>query len=68
MCRQCRSYLAQLRNCILSLQLEVVRWINKAVKERLCLICNNGKVEDEEYFLFVIVISITVSTKIFITI
>ncbi len=52
MSRQCRSYLAQLRNGILPLQLEVGRWINKAVEEGLCLICNNGTVEDEEHFLF----------------
>ncbi len=50
--RQDRSYLAQLRNCILPLQLEVGRWINKAIEERICLICNNGTVEDEEHFLF----------------
>ncbi len=30
--------LAQVRNGILPLQLEVGRWINKAVEERLCLI------------------------------
>ncbi len=52
MSRQSRSYLAQLRNVILSLQLEVGRWMNKAIEERLCLICNNGTVEDEEHFLF----------------
>ncbi len=33
MSRQCRSYLAQLRNGILTLQLEVGRWINKAIEE-----------------------------------
>ncbi len=52
MSRQHRSYLAQLRSGILPLQLEVGRWINKAVEEQLCLICNNGIVEDEEHFLF----------------
>ncbi len=52
MSRQRISYLAQLRNHILPLQLEVGRWINKAIEERLCLICNNGTVEDEEHFLF----------------
>ncbi len=52
MSRQRRSYLAQLRNGILTLQLEVGRWINKAVEGRLCLICNNGTVEVEEYFIF----------------
>ncbi len=31
--------------------LEVGRWINTAIEERLCLICNNGTVEDEEHFL-----------------
>ncbi len=51
--RQRRSYLAHLRNGILPLQLEVGRWINKAVEEQLCLICNNGTVEEhKEYFLF----------------
>ncbi len=63
MSRQRRSYLAQLRNGILALQLEVGRWINKAVEEWLCLICNNGTVEDEEHFLLII-ISIMVSAKI----
>ncbi len=38
MSQQRRSYLAQLRNGILPLQLEVGRWINKAIEERLCLI------------------------------
>ncbi len=52
MSRQRRSYLAQLRNGILPLQLEECRWINKAIEEWLCLICNNGNVEDEEHFLF----------------
>ncbi len=47
MSRQCRSYLAQLRNEILPFQLELVRLINKAIEERLCLICNNVIVEDE---------------------
>ncbi len=50
--RQRRSYLSQLRNGIIPLQLEVGRCINKAVEERLCLICYNGTVEDEEHFLF----------------
>ncbi len=52
MSRQHRSYLPQLRNSILPWQLEVGRWTNIAVEERLCLICNNGTVEDEEHFLF----------------
>ncbi len=52
MSRQRRSYLAQLRNGILPLELEVGRWINKTIEERLCLFCNNGTVEYEENFLF----------------
>ncbi len=52
MSRQRRSYLAQLINGILPLQLKVGRWWNKAIEDRLCLICNNGTVEDEEHFLF----------------
>ncbi len=67
MSRQCRSYLAQLRNGILPLQLKVGRRINKAIEERLYLICNNGTAEDEEH-LFFIVISIMVSAKIVIII
>ncbi len=46
-----RSYLAQSRNVILPLQLEVGRCINKVVEERLFLICNNGT-STEEHFLF----------------
>ncbi len=38
MSRQHISCLAQLRNGILPLQLEVGRWTIKAVEERLCLI------------------------------
>ncbi len=49
MSRNHRSYLAQLRNGILPLQLEVGRWINKAVEERFFLICNNSTVEYEEH-------------------
>ncbi len=44
--------LQSLFHVVLPLQLEVGRWINKAIEERLCLICNNGPVEDEEHFLF----------------
>ncbi len=52
MSRQSRSYLPQLRNGILPLQLEVGRWINKTAEESFCLICNNGTVEDEEHLPF----------------
>ncbi len=52
MSRERRLYLAQLRNGILPLQLEVGRWTNKPVEERIYLICHNGTIEDEEHFLF----------------
>ncbi len=44
--------MAQLKNGIFPLQLEVGRWTNKAVEDRLCLICNNGTLGDDEYYLF----------------
>jgi hypothetical protein len=47
-----RSYLAQFRSDILPLQIEVGRWANKYVEERLCLTCNGGLVEDEKHFIF----------------
>ncbi len=47
-----RSYLAQFRSGILPLQIEVGRWANKNVEERLCLVCNEGLVEDEQHFIF----------------
>ncbi len=47
-----RSYLAQFRSGILPLQIEVGRWANKNVEERLCLVCNEGLVEDELHFIF----------------
>ncbi len=37
--------LQSLFHVVLPLQLEVGRWINKAIEERLCLICNNGTVK-----------------------
>ncbi len=30
----------------------VGRWANKNVEERLCLVCNEGLVEDEQHFIF----------------
>jgi hypothetical protein len=53
MSRQKRSYLAQFRCGILPLQLEVGRWSNKEEEERLCLVCKNGHVENENHFIFV---------------
>ncbi len=47
-----RSYLAQFRSGIPQLQIEVTKWANKNVEERLCLVCNEGLVEDEQHFIF----------------
>ncbi len=47
-----RSHLAQLRSGILPLQIEVEKWANKDVEERLCLVCYEGLVEDEQHFIF----------------
>ncbi len=46
------SYLAQFRSGILPLEIEVGRWANKNVEERLCLVCNEGLVKDELHFIF----------------
>ncbi len=50
--RKRRSHLAQFRSGILPLQIEVGRWANKNVEDRLCLVCNEGLVEDEQHFIF----------------
>ncbi len=47
-----RSYLAQVRSGILPTQIEVGRLANKNIEERLCLVCNEGLVEDEQHFIF----------------
>ena len=49
--RKRRSILAQLRCGILPLQLEVGRWHNKDECDRLCLLCDDGEVENEKHFL-----------------
>ncbi len=45
------SVLAQFRSGILPLHIETRRWNSKPVKERLCLVCKLGIVEDEFHFL-----------------
>ncbi len=45
-------YLAHFRSGILSLQIKVAIWANKNVEERLCLVCNESLVEDEQHFIF----------------
>ncbi len=47
-----RSYLAQFRSGIQPLDIEIGRWANKNIEERLCLLCNEGLVEDEQHFIF----------------
>ena len=47
-----RSLLCQLRLGILPIQLEVGRYTGKPINERICLLCNNNVVEDENHFLF----------------
>ncbi len=47
-----RSYLAQFISGILQLQNDIGWWANKNAEERLCLVCNEGLVEDEQHFIF----------------
>ncbi len=47
-----RSYLAQFRSGIQRLQIEVGMQANTNVEERLCLVYNEGLVEDEQHFIF----------------
>ncbi len=47
-----KSYLAQFRSGILPLQIEVGRWANTNVEERLCIVCNEGLVKYEQHFTF----------------
>ena len=47
-----RSVLSQLRCSILPIQIEIGRFINLKVEERLCPICNSGLIETECHFLF----------------
>ena len=50
--RNYRSLLAQFRLGILPLRLETGRIKNEKVHERICLICSDNLVEDENHFLF----------------
>ena len=46
-----RSCLAQFRAGILPIEIELGRFRNKRPGERLCILCNNGEIEDEIHFL-----------------
>ncbi len=48
MCHK-KSHLAQFRSSILPLEIEVGKWANKKIEERLC---NEGLVKDEYHFIF----------------
>ena len=47
-----RSLLAQMRYGILQIQLETGRYCNEKRENRLCKICNNGVVEDQNHFVW----------------
>ena len=47
-----RSVLSQLRCSILPIQIELGRFNNLKIEERLCPICNSGSIETECHFLF----------------
>ena len=47
-----RSTLAQLRCGILPLRVETGRYISIPLEYRLCLMCSENKIEDENHFLF----------------
>jgi hypothetical protein len=47
-----RSVLAQIRMGILRIHIETGRFNNTKVEERLCKVCNENAVEDENHFLF----------------
>ena len=46
-----RSLLAQFRCGILPLEIEVGRYVNKPISERICRVCEQNLVEDEIHFL-----------------
>ena len=50
--RKCRSYLAQFRSGILPLEIEIGRWQNKNVEDRICKLCDDYEVEDECHLIF----------------
>ena len=47
-----RSVLAQFRSGILPLCMETGRFLNIPREFRLCLMCDDNKIEDETHFLF----------------
>ena len=49
MSKKQRSFIAQLRCGILPLQIEVGRWTNKNLADRVCLVCDSGQVECEHF-------------------
>ena len=51
--RKRRSQIAQLRLGILPINIEVGRFRNLQVDERLCEVCNSGQIEDEFHFVMV---------------
>ena len=51
--RRKRSLLAQFRMGILPIALETGRFINLAIADRLCVLCNLQAVEDDLHFLCV---------------
>ena len=46
-----RSLIAQLRSGILPLQVEVGRFRNISLCDRVCILCQNGSIEDEFHFV-----------------
>ena len=48
-----RSLMAQFRSGTLPLHIELGRYINLPVNERICICCNQNLVEDESHFMFV---------------
>ena len=47
-----RSILAQFRLGTLPLELELGRFANLKIEDRICKLCNDGSIEDEIHFLF----------------
>ena len=52
MSRSCRSFIAQLRTGTLPINIEIGRFQQKAIEERICPGCNDDSVEDEIHFIF----------------
>ena len=50
--RRQRSIVAQLRCGILPLAIETGRWYGIDHEMRICKLCNNGSIENEEHFVF----------------